>query len=246
MTARRTDNAAQLPRLAFLSAGAAQGLVQALQPAFEAGGGPPLAGRFGAVGAMKDALLTAAEACDLFISTDTMVRELIAAGHLAAGSAVPIGHVPTGVAVGAGAALPDIGSAQALRSALAGATALYFPDPERATAGIHFARVLGELGLTESTRARWRTYPNGATAMRELAAGGPVGAIGCTQWTEILLTPGVQPVALLPSPYGLATLYTAAVAARAQSPAAAARLATWLGATEHAALRARCGFEATA
>ena len=43
--------------LNFLSGGAAQGLVQALQPAFEAEHGLRLQGRFGAVGAMKEALL---------------------------------------------------------------------------------------------------------------------------------------------------------------------------------------------
>jgi tripartite-type tricarboxylate transporter receptor subunit TctC len=204
-----------LARLVFLSAGATQGLVEALQPAFEAAGGPPLHGRFGAVGALKEALLQAQEPCDLFVSTHAIVLELIATGHLAAGSAVPIGQVPTGIAVRAGAAPPDVSTAEALRAALAAAPALYFPDPERATAGIHFARVLARLGLADSTRPRWRTFPNGATAMRELAAGGPPGAIGCTQWSEILATPGVQPVALLPAPFGLATLYTAAVAAGA-------------------------------
>ena len=51
--------------LDFLSAGAAQGLLKALQPRFEASQGLVLKGRFGAVGAMKEALL-GGEPCDLF------------------------------------------------------------------------------------------------------------------------------------------------------------------------------------
>lgn len=229
--------------LFFLSAGAAQGLVLAVQPLFEAAAGANVKGRFGAVGAMKEALLARGDPCDLFISTHKMVQELAVEGTLNADSAAPLGLVRTGVAVRAGERAPDIGSAEALRGALAAATALYFPDPQRATAGIHFARVLGELGLAGSTRARWQTFPNGATAMRELAASGPAGALGCTQASEILITPGVQLVGPLPQRFDLSTLYTAAVSADARRPEWAARFIALLTAPAQQATRARCGFE---
>ena len=229
--------------LAFLSAGAAQGLVLAVQPLFEAAGGATLQGRFGAVGAMKEELLAGREPSDLFISTHKMVQELAIDGTLRAASAAPLGRVRTGVAVRVGERVPEIDTAEALRSALAAATALYFPDPQRATAGIYFARVLGELGLAESTRARWRTFPNGATAMRELAASGPAGALGCTQASEILITPGVQLVGPLPQRFELATLYTAAVATGARQPEWAQRFIALLSAPAQQATRARCGFE---
>jgi molybdate transport system substrate-binding protein len=232
---------AELPRLHFLSGGAAQGLVQALQADFEAAGGPRLQGRFGAVGAMQEALLAGTEPCDLFISTHKMVQELLAAGRLRAGSAAPLGRVHTGVAVAAGEADPAIGTPDELRSTLAAATALYFPDPERATAGIHFAKVLAELGLAEQTLPRWRTCPNGATAMREMAAGGPAGAVGCTQVSEILITPGVRLVGALPRQFELATLYTAAVTAGARQPEAAAHFISLLISPAQRAQRERCG-----
>jgi molybdate transport system substrate-binding protein len=244
--------------LHFLSAGAAQGLVQALQPVFErAAGGMPMRGRFGAVGSMKEALL-AGEPADFFISTHKMVLELMAEGRLAAGSEVPLGRVATGVAqraddaaaAAAGAATAAgpaaariVESPQSLRAALAAASALYFPDPERATAGIHFAKVLTELGLAESTRPRWRTFPNGATAMRELATAGPPGAIGCTQVSEILITPGVVLVGALPKRFELATMYTAAVTAGTSQAQAAARFIALLGAEEQRPQRQRCGFD---
>ncbi len=228
-------------RLNFLSGGAAQGLVQALQANFEAASGLHLHGRYGAVGAMQEALLAGTEPCDIFISTHKMVQELVAEGRLRPGSAAPLGRVHTGVAVVAGAAVPAIGSPDELRSTLAAATALYFPDPQRATAGIHFAKVLAELGLAEETLARWRTYPNGATAMREMAAGAPAGAIGCTQVSEILITPGVQFVGTLPQRFDLATLYTAAVSADARQPGAAARFIALLTAPAQRELRERCG-----
>lgn len=229
------------PRLEFLSAGAAQCLVQALQARYEADGGLPLHGRFGAVGAMRELLVAGQAPCDLFISTHKMVQELVAEGRLRPGSAAPLGRVHTGVAVREGEPDPAIGSPDELRATLAAATALYFPDPERATAGIHFAKVLGELGLAESTRSRWRTFPNGATAMREMAAGGPAGSVGCTQASEILITAGVRLVGTLPQRFELATLYTAAIAEGAHQPGAAARfIALLTSAAQHDA-RERCG-----
>jgi molybdate transport system substrate-binding protein len=255
-TAAVTGIAAAAPPLRLLSAGAAQGLVQALQPGFErAPGGAPLLGRFGAVGAMKEALL-AGEPADVFISTHKMVLELAAEGRLVPGSEVPLGRVATGVALRAadvpastdgtgavGGAAHIVSSPAALGAALAAASAIYFPDPERATAGIHFAKVLAELGLAERTRARWRTFPNGATAMRELATAGPAGAIGCTQVSEILITPGVVLAGPLPRRFELSTLYTAAITASAAQTTAAARWLAWLGAGAHAAQRRQSGFD---
>ena len=42
--------------------------------------------------------------------------------------------------------------------------------PERATAGIHFAKVMKELGVWHEVADRLKPAPNGATAMRALAA----------------------------------------------------------------------------
>jgi hypothetical protein len=109
------------------------------------------------------------------------------------------------LAVPAGAARPDIASAEALRSVLLTADALYFPDPERATAGIHFVKVLRELGIHERLAARCRTFANGATAMRGLAAAGSMHSLGCTQITEINYTEGVTLVGPLPDDFELST-----------------------------------------
>ena len=228
--------------LHFLSAGAAQGLLKALQPAFEAAHGVTLQGRFGAVGAMKEALL-AGEPCDVMVSTDAMVTELAEQGWLDGASRAALGRVRTGVAVRRGDPQPDVSTPEALRRALRQAGAVYFPDPQRATAGIHFAKVLRELGIHDELQPRCRTYPNGATAMRELAASREPLPIGCTQVTEILYTEGVELVALLPPEYELATVYTAAVAARAARAEPATDLVRWLASDQARVLRRQGGFE---
>lgn len=228
--------------LHILCAGAAKGLVQALQPLLRERSGAEVVGRFGAVGAMKEALL-AGEACDLMIVTDRMIAELAEAGHLQAATRRPLGRVATGIAVRRGEPRPDVSSPEALRAALLAAPGIYFPDPERATAGIHFANVLRELGIHDALRARFRTFPNGATAMRELAAQAQPGLIGCTQVTEINDTEGIDLVGALPPRFELVTLYSAAIARHAVSPVLAQQFVELLAGDDSLALRRAGGFE---
>lgn len=238
-----SPTSADLPTLNLLSAGAAQGLVQALATQLLQEGGRRLEARFGAVGAMQEAFDTGAP-CDLMVLTDAMVGTMVADGRLRAEGRAALGRVRTAVAVRAGTPHPPVATPEELAAALQAADAVYFPDPQRATAGIHFERVLRELGLLEALGPRLRTFPNGATAMRELAASPSAHPIGCTQVTEILNTPGAELVAVLPARFELATVYTAAVSSRAADPEAAARFIAMLAGPRAAALRARCGFEA--
>ena len=61
--------------------------------------------------------------------------------------------------------------------------------------------------------------------------------------TEILYTSGVQLIALLPKEFELATVYTAAVASKAEQPQAARLLIDMLSAAETAPLRRAGGFD---
>ncbi len=229
--------------LVLLSAGAAKALVEGIAGAFHRETGAMIRGTFGAVGSMRDKL-AAGEACDAFVSTAAIVDALVGEGRIVAASIRPIGRVRTGVAVLEGVPVPPLADADALADALRAAPAIFLPDPERATAGVHFVRVLDRLGLLATLGSRLKTYPNGATAMRELAQCALPGAIGCTQVTEILYTPGVVLAALLPREFELATMYSAAVCTGAASPGLAATFVEWMCGEPAAELRASGGFEA--
>ena len=227
--------------LNLLCAGAAQGLVKAMQTTFTDQTGALLHARFGAVGAMKEALLSG-EPCDVLIVTDSMVRTLQASGELATDGAAPLGRVRTGIAVRADDVPPPIATPDELRDALLASSALYFPDPHRATAGIHFASVLDRLGIRQEVAERCRTFPNGATSMHELVHA-PADAIGCTQITEILYTEGVRLVGALPAEFELATVYTAAPAMRGTDAALAGRFIELLAGPASRLVREQGGFE---
>jgi molybdate transport system substrate-binding protein len=198
-------------------------------------------GTFGAVGVMRDKLL-AGQACDILILTQALIDELADQGLVRRDTAAPLGVVKTGIAVKAGEARPDVSTPEALKAALRRAAGIYFPDPEKATAGIHFMKVLKTLGVDEELRERIRTFPNGATAMGEMAQAPQPNVIGCTQVTEILHAPGVELVGLLPRQLELATIYTAAVCTKSQSPKEADAFVRLLAGQQSAAVRADCGF----
>lgn len=227
--------------LHILSGGAAQGLVAQLQPAFEQQHDCRIDGTFGAVGLMKDKLVAGAP-CDLLILSQVLIQDLVAQGRAQAASARPVGLVKTGVALKAGRPQATLRSEDDLKSLLESAPAIYFPDPNKATAGIHFMKVLQALGLADQPD-KLRTYPNGAAAMAALAQAPEPDAVGCTQVTEILFTQGVQLTGLLPAPHELTTTYTAAVAQDAREPELARQLIEALTAAAAAQARRQCGFE---
>ncbi len=232
-------------RLHLLSAGAAKGLVQALAESFERDAGVRLAATFDAAGTIRDQFL-AGEPCDVVILPAAMLDALAAQGKVEPDSIAPLGGVPTGVAVPSAEPASAIAGVDALRDVLSRATALYCPDIERATAGIHFVGVLKKLGIHERVAGRLKPYANGATAMAAMSRAEPIGgsgAVGCTQVTEILYTPGVTLVANLPDEVGLTTIYSAAVSSGAGDPALARSFASLLTGEATRALRHQGGFE---
>ena len=223
-------------KLEFISAGAAHGLVATV--ARERG--IEVAGSFGAVGAQLEKF-RAGSPCDLVILTHAQVTALAASGEVEADSCADLGSVATSIAVRADAGPRDVATPAALREALLAADAIYFPDPAKATAGIHFAKVLDLLGIRSQVATRLKTYPNGATAMGEMAKAGG-NPIGCTQATEILATPGIRLEGPLPQGCDLETVYTVAVNAKAAHPDEARAFARDLSGERTRGARATAGF----
>jgi molybdate transport system substrate-binding protein len=227
--------------LNVLSGGAAQGLVASLAPKFKQQTGFEIGGEFGAVGAMADKLRQGTPT-DIVILTAAIVRTLAAENWVVAASIADVGLVETALAVRAADAKVAANDAAGLRAALLAADAIFVPDTKVSTAGIHVAKVLQQLGIADEVAGRLRIYPNGATAMRHMAGSDALRPIGCTQSTEIISTPGVVLSGSLPPGCELATMYTAAVTARAAHASQAQALIDVLTDAGHRELRAQAGF----
>lgn len=215
--------------LRVLSAGAAQAVVEAVAQDYLRETGRGISGEYGAVGAIRQKLLDGA-AADVIVLTGAMIDELVASGHVARGSRADLGKVGTGVAVRAGAPVPDVSTAQKLRERLLSATHIVCPDPAIATAGKVVLQVLERLGAADAVGPRLQHFPNGYAAMRWLAESKDPRDLGITQITEILANPGVTLVAPLPGDLQVRTVYAGGLAAATADGGAAreflARLAS--------------------
>jgi molybdate transport system substrate-binding protein len=227
--------------LKILSGGAAQGLVASLKPKYRAMTGLEIEGEFGAVGPMADRLRAGTPA-DIVVLTAAMIADLARENLVVGASATDIGLVETAIAIRAGDPQVAVRNAAGLRDAFLAADAIFVPDIKASTAGIHVAKVLQQLGIADAVAARLNIFPNGATAMRNLAASTAARPIGCTQSTEILNTAGVVLSGSLPQGCELSTVYTAAVTTRAANAKHAQDLIGLLIGTGQRDLRERAGF----
>lgn len=219
----------------ILSGGAVEGVVRALNSEFMQATGFELEGDFGAVGGMKERVLSG-EPVDVIILTRSIVDDLAAEQLVARDTVADVGLVATCIAIRSGDPKPLVENQEELRSALLAADAIHLPDPERSTGGIHFAGVLRKLGIEDDVRDHMRPFPNGMTAMAALQP------IGCTQVTEVRSTDGVEFVAPLPPGYDLSTMYTAGVSANAGNPDAARALVQLLTTPDQETARRNAGF----
>jgi molybdate transport system substrate-binding protein len=227
--------------LNILSGGAAHGLVASLAPKFKQRTGLDIEGEFGAVGAMADKLRSGM-AADIVVLTAALIAKLATENLVVGASIADIGLVETAMAVRAGDPKVAAGDAAALRAAFLAADAIFVPDTKASTAGIHVAKVLQQLGIADEVAARLKIYPNGATAMRHLAASDAARPVGCTQSTEIVGTKGVVLSGSLPPGCELSTMYTAAVATKAAAAQPAQGLIDLLTGADQRELRERAGF----
>lgn len=227
--------------LNILSGGAAQGLVGSLAPAFKAQTGFDIAGEFGAVGAMADKLRQGTPT-DIVILTAAIVAALAKEQLVEISSITDVGLVETALAVRAGDPPVTVKDAVGLRESLLASDAIFVPDTVASTAGIHLAKVLAQLGIADEVASRLRMFPNGATAMREMAASEARRPIGCTQSTEIISTKGVTLSGALPPGCELATMYTAGVTTKAAHASRAQDLIGLLTGAGQREQRERAGF----
>lgn len=103
---------------------------------------------------MKDSLLAEA-GCDVIIFTLALIEQLSTIGELLATSTRALSVVKAS----------DVTSAVKIPGALQAARLIYFPDPIKATVGIHFMSVLKQLDLDARLASRPHPFPNVASSM---------------------------------------------------------------------------------
>jgi molybdate transport system substrate-binding protein len=174
---------------------------------------------FGTVGALQ-AKLDAGETADVFILGSAGVARLEQAGALVPDTRTDVARTSIGVAVRDGATVPDISTPDSFKAALLAARAIAFSDAAvGGSAGVHLARLFGEMGLAETIEAKGLPQKNGAEVASRVAEGS--ADIGMTLIAEIVPIQGAHVIGPLPRPLGNDAVYGAAVSARSDAMDAA-------------------------
>src|SRR5262249_35140150 len=140
--------------LTVLSAGPVDGTFRKLAPAFTRATGHKVEATFDTVGAVQNKL-KAGEKADVIILSAAAIDELEKAGALLAGSGVEVGRGMSGLAVRAGARVPDISTPDAFKRTLLAARSVAYVDPAAgATTGIFFAKLLERLEIADEVNKK--------------------------------------------------------------------------------------------
>jgi molybdate transport system substrate-binding protein len=227
--------------LKVLSAGAVQGVVEAVAAGFQSATGRRVDLVFNTVGATR-AKIEAGEAADLAIVSAPAAAALDTAGALVPGSVRMLGRVGMGLALRQGAAAPIVDSAEAFQSVLREARSVAYTDPAAGgTGGIYFATLLQRLGLTEVVGAKAVLARGGHDVAGRVARG--EAEIGVTIISEIAAVPGASLGAPLPAALQTYTSYCAVLPATGTSRAAAGEFVDALRSPTAAPLWTAAGFE---
>lgn len=180
----------------------------------------------------------AGEAFDVVILASDAIDKLQAAGHVLAGSKVDVVHSGTAVAVRAGAVLPDLSSADAVRAAvLAARSVSYSTGPS----GVALAQLFERWGIAPQVQDRIVTPPPGVP-VGSLVARGEV-ELGFQQLSELIHVEGITVVGPLPPEIQITTTFSAAVCVTSAQPDAVRGLLAFLCSDAAADAKRRQGME---
>jgi molybdate transport system substrate-binding protein len=164
------------------------------------------------------------EPADVLIMVGYALGDLITKGKVIADSRVDLVKSPIGVAVKAGAARPDLSSAETLRRALLAARSVAYSD---SASGVYVStEMFKKLGIEDEMKAKAKMIP--ATPVGEIVAKGEA-EIGFQQISELKPVAGIDIVGPVPDDLQKITIFSAGIATVAREPEAGKTLIRFLG-----------------
>ena len=180
----------------------------------------------------------AGEAFDVVILASDAIDRLIASGHLQPGSRVDLVRSGVAAAVREGAPLPDLGSEDAVRSAvLAARNISYSTGPS----GVALARLFERWGIADQIRGRTVQAPPGVP-VASLVASGEV-ELGFQQLSELLGVGGITVAGPLPAEIQITTVFSAGIPVHTTQADAVRAMLAHMTAPQAAEAKRRQGME---
>ena len=229
--------------LTVLCAGAASAMIQRIAGEFQHTHGRPVVVTVGTAGQISAKLAAGAQA-DVVILSAPALDALAAKGGIVAGTRVDLGRTGMAVGVRAGAAVPDISTADALKATLLAAPSVATTDPAAgASSGIYFAGLLQKMGIADAVRPKETLVPGGFSC--DLVAAGKA-ALCVQNLSEVVPVHGVIVAGSFPAALQNYITYSAAVATNSTAPDDARAFIADATSPARAPLRRDAGFEPSA
>jgi molybdate transport system substrate-binding protein len=166
------------------------------------------------------------ESFDVAILVPGLIDDLIKQGKIEPASRTNLAKTGVAIAIRAGAAKPDISTADAFKRTLLGAKSIAYGDPAFGGASsVYFAALLQRLGIAEEMKAKTKLTASGEGA-KAVATG--EAELGIGQVSEIVPVRGAELLGPFPAELQVYTTFTAGVAANAKDLAAARSLVKFL------------------
>lgn len=182
--------------------------------------------------------VAAGEPCDAVVLAAAALEQLIAQGHVLAGSRVDVVSSPMALAVRTGERRPSIETEDAVRqTVLAAGRVGYSTGPS----GDHLLALLARWGIAEAMKEKLVQARPGVP-VASLVASGEV-AVGFQQRSELLNVNGVDVVGILPEAIQGTTTFSGGVARVSTDAARAWELLAFLASPATAAIKREHGME---
>ena len=210
----------------LVSAAAMQSVFKAIGPEFEHSSGHKLVIHYGTIGAINQWVLAGEEA-DFVIGSSQSMPALVLGGKVSAGSPAAICKTGIGIVAAEDSPVASIVSVEDFKRVLIDAKAIVYADPVRGgAAGIHVAKMIEKMGLTEQLKPKLRLAAGGDITEVTLALG--QGAVGMTQISEIAEKKGAKLIGPFPDGLQNYTVFVGAVPVAGKQSKAAADFVTFL------------------
>ena len=184
--------------------------------------------------------ITAGETWDVVIAPPAVLDEFAKAGRIE-DERVTLGRVGMGVAVRAGAPVPDISNVEAFKRSVLAAESLVFT---RGSSGVYFEALLKKMGIYDRVAGKITRYEDGESVMGHVLKGkGREVSFGQLTEIRLYLDKGLRLVGPLPAEVQNYTLYAGAPMTARPNAEAARAFVRHLGSPEGHAMFAAAGIE---
>jgi molybdate transport system substrate-binding protein len=213
---------AQTAEIKLLASGALKEAYLELLPAFEQTSGHKVVPAWSSTTDIQKRV-GSGEVADLVILGDSGTDALIKQGKLIAGTRAVFARSGIYIAVRAGAAKPDISSAEALKNTLLAAKSVGYSE---GASGTYLVGMFQKLGIYDQVRSKAAIAKANEPVGEKVATG--AAEIGFHQLSELIPVKGIDIIGPLPPDLQFITVFSGALHTAAQQPDAAKALSNYL------------------